>query len=67
MFEERVVGADGVSYELVFHSPSDYRLSCLKDGRVLVEYTPAREQAFKSVENLRYDFERDAEDALRRG
>jgi len=66
MFEERVVLADGVSFELIFHSPSDYRLSCLKDGRPLVEYTAQRGTAFKSVEKLRYDFERDAEDALRR-
>ena len=37
----------------------------LKDGRALVEYTAQRSTAFKSVEKLRYDFERDAEDALR--
>lgn len=66
MFEERVVLAGGVTYELRFRSPADYRLACLKQGRLLVEYGPARRYAFKSVEKLRYDFQRDAEDALRR-
>ena len=67
MFEERVVLADGVLFELVFRSPSDYRLACLKGGRLLVEYGSAGAYEFKSVEKLRYDFERDAEDALRQG
>jgi hypothetical protein len=67
MFQERVVLADGVRFELVFRSPSDYRLACLKGGRLLVEYSSAGGYEFKSVEKLRYDFERDAEDALRQG
>jgi len=67
MFEERVVLADGVWLELVFHSRSNYRLACLKGGRLLVEYSSASAYEFKSVEKLRYDFERDAEDALRQG
>ena len=67
MFEERVVLADGVVFELIFHSRSNYRLACLKGGRLLVEYSNARAYAFKSVEKLRYDFEREAEDALRQG
>ncbi len=65
MFEERLVLADGVRFELVFKSAADYRLACLKDARLLVEYSSARAYEFKSVEKLRYDFERDAEDALR--
>ncbi len=65
MFRERVVIAGGVLFELIFRSPSDYRLACLKGGRVLVEYRSASRYEFKSVEKLRYDFERDAEDALR--
>ena len=65
MFFERLVCPDGVQYELQFRSPADYRLACLKDGRVLVAYTPASRYEFKSVEKLRYDFERDAENALR--
>jgi hypothetical protein len=67
MFQERVVLAGEVMLELVFHSPSSYRLACLKDGRLLVEYSSASAYEFKSVEKLRYDFERDAEDALRQG
>ena len=65
-YEERVVLEDGVSFELTFGSASSYRLACRKGKRLLVEYTSARAYAFKSVEQLRYDFERDAEDALRR-
>lgn len=56
---------DGVMFELRFRSAADYRLACLKDGRVLVEYAGARGYEFKSVEKLRYDFQRDAEEALR--
>ena len=67
MFEERVVLADGVVFELAFRSASNYRLACLKDKRVLVEYSNTRDYEFKSVEKLRYDFERDAENALRKG
>ena len=67
MLEERVVLADGVLLELAFHSRSDYRLACLKGGRLLVEYSNDSDYEFKSVEKLRYDFERDAEDALRQG
>lgn len=65
MLEERLVLAGGVLIELMFRSTSDYRLACLKEGRVLVEYRSTGSYEFKSVEKLRYDFERDAEDALR--
>ena len=67
MFEERVVLPDGVLIELVFRSPSEYRLSCRKGRRVLVEYGGDRSYEFKSVEKLRYDFERDVEKALHQG
>jgi len=67
MFEEQLLLAGGVRFELKFRSAGDYRLACLKDGRVLVEYSQASRYQFKSVEKLRYDFERDAEDALRQG
>jgi len=67
MFEERFMLADGVLFEIVFHSRSNYRLACLKDNRLLVECSSASAYEFKSVEQLRYDFERDAEDALRQG
>jgi hypothetical protein len=67
MYEERLVLDGGVQFDLRFRSPADYRLACLKDGRVLVEYGSAGRYEFKSVEQLRYDFERDAENALRQG
>ena len=67
MFRERVLLEEGVAYELHFHSPSDYRLACVKGSRVLVAYESGGRYEFKSVEKLRYDFERDAEDALRQG
>ena len=75
MFEERVVLDGGVLLELVFRSHSNFRLACLKEGQLLVEYINGsralggRRSAyeFKSVEKLRYDFERDAEDARRQG
>ena len=67
MFQERIVRGDGVLFELAFQSRTNYRLACLKGGRVLVEYRSGGTYEFKSVEKLRYDFERDAEDALRQG
>jgi len=67
MFEERVVLPDGVRLELLFRSAGNYRLACRRSGRVLVEFSSARPYEFKSVEKLRYDFERAVEDALRRG
>ena len=67
MFEERLVMDDGVLYELVFKSPSNFRLACVKGKQLLVEYKSASDYEFKSVEKLRYDFQRDAEDALRQG
>jgi len=65
LYEERVVLADGALLELALRSGADYRLACVKGGRVLVEYRSGGAYEFKSVEKLRYDFERDAEDALR--
>ncbi len=67
MFREQLVLEDGVMFELSFRSPAEYRLACLKEGRLLVEYRSGKAYEFKSVEKLRYDFERDAEAALRKG
>ena len=75
MLEERVALGGGVLIELVFRSQSNFRLACLKDNRLLVEYVDgsralrgrASPYEFKSVEKLRYDFERDAQDAERQG
>lgn len=79
MLEERVILPGGGRIEIRLASPGRYRLACLVRGRLLVEYTGdgarhrrrARGRAsayeFRSVEQLRYDFERDAEDARRQG
>ena len=67
MFQECLVLGDGVRFELTLDSRTNYRLVCLKGGRLLVDYRSGGAYAFKSVEKLRYDFERDAEDALRQG
>jgi hypothetical protein len=67
MFREQLILGGGVQFDLAFQSRTDYRLACRKDGRVLVEYRSGDGYEFKSVEKLRYDFERDAEDALRQG
>jgi hypothetical protein len=40
---------------------------CRKGKTLLVEYSKRAAYEFKSVEKLRYDFQRDAEDALRQG
>jgi hypothetical protein len=79
MLEERVVLEGGRQVTLRFSSPSDYSLRFLRNAQPLVEYANrgnghrrkarGREEAyeFRSVEQLRYDFERDAADAQRQG
>jgi hypothetical protein len=64
MMEERLVLDGDVVYELRLRSPRDWRLACLRGGRLLVELRSGRAYEFTSVEKLRYDFEREAEDAL---
>lgn len=75
MFAERVVLADGTLLEIRLQSAGRYRLALLEQRRPVVEYRNEGEghrrrlrgrelgYEFKSVEKLRYDFERDAEDA----
>ena len=66
MFRETWIGAGGV-LEARLHDDLTYSL-CFKRGkRILVEYSSSRAYEFKSVEKLRYDFERDVEKALRQG
>jgi hypothetical protein len=79
MFEERSVLPGGEILELKLLNGMQYSLTVQKGPKPLVEYkgngrkhsraVRGRESAyeFKSVEKLRYDFERDAEDALRQG
>jgi hypothetical protein len=75
MFEERVALPGGEILALNLLAEFHYNLSVRKGQRILIEYkgdgakhsrvVRGRESAyeFKSVEKLRYDFERDAKDA----
>lgn len=79
MLDERVMLPGGRRIEISLAARGRYRLACLAKGERLVEYlgdgsrhrrrVRGRESAyeFRSVEQLRYDFERDAEDAQRPG
>jgi hypothetical protein len=65
MFEERLLLPDGFILEARISDDRSFVLSLSKGKTRLVEYSNASGYAFKSVEKLRYDFQRDAEDALR--
>ena len=65
MFEERLLLPDGFILEARIADDQSYVLSLSKGKTLLVEYRNSSGYAFKSVEKLRYDFQRDAEDALR--
>jgi hypothetical protein len=67
MFEERLLLPDGFVLEARIFDDQEFVLSLRKGKTLLVEYSNASRYEFKSVEKLRYDFERDAEDALRQG
>jgi len=67
MFEELLLLPDGFVLEARIVDGMDFVLSLRKGKTILVEYSNASGYEFKSVEKLRYDFERDAEDALRKG
>ena len=67
MFEERLLLPGGYGLEARIFASQDFVLSLRKGKTLLVEYRSGGRYAFKSVEKLRYDFERDVENALRRG
>ncbi len=67
MFEERLLLPDDFVLEARILDGMDFVLSLRKGKTILVEYSNASGYVFKSVEKLRYDFQRDAEDALRQG
>ena len=79
MFEARIVLPGGEIVELRLSHAMQYSLTVQKGQQPLVEYEGsgknhrrtvrgrASAYEFRSVEKLRYDFERDAEDALRQG
>jgi hypothetical protein len=74
MFAECVLLPDGRRAEITVRAKGAYRLACWRHGRLLLEYAgdgpqhrrraQGRETAyrFRSVEQLRYDFERDVAD-----
>lgn len=72
---ERHLRADGRMIEAVLDSPGHYRLRFGRPGAWLVSYEDGRRTvggrrqpyAFRSVEQLRYDFEKDVEHAHREG
>ena len=66
MFEEIFIGAEGVLQARV-NDDLTFSLTFRRGRKILVEYGSARASDFKSVEKLRYDFERDVEKALRQG
>jgi hypothetical protein len=77
-FMETVWLADGVSVEAHVAPDRTYRLALNRRGRLLVEFRNegavhhhrlgdrVAVYEFRSIEQLRYDFERDAQDALDR-
>ena len=67
MFEERLLLPDGFVLEARLFDDQEFVLSLRKGKQRLVECSTASRYEFKSVEKLRYDFQRDAEDALRQG
>jgi hypothetical protein len=67
MFEEKLLLPDGFVLEARIAGDMDFVLSLRKGETTLVEYRNAGGYDFKSVEKLRYDFERDVENALRQG
>ena len=67
MFEERLILPDDFVLEARILDAMDFVFLLRKGKTILVEYSNASGYEFKSVEKLRYDFERDVEDALRQG
>lgn len=79
MLEERVVLPGGLRIEIMLEARGEYRLACWARADLLVRYSGdgtrhrrhlrGRESAyqFRSVEQLRYDFERDVADVRPQG
>lgn len=66
MYEERVLLGNGFQLCVAFVSEKRWSLVLRRGGKALVEYASSKSYDFKSVEKLRYDFERDAEGAKRK-
>ena len=66
MYREQVVLAHGLILEVMFAGEARWNLSLRKGKKVLVAYGSASGYELRSVEKLRYDFETDVENALRK-
>ena len=79
MLEERIMLSGGLRVEISLAARGRYRLACLARNEILVQYSGdgarhwrrvrGRESAyeFRSVEQMRYDFERDVADTQSAG
>jgi hypothetical protein len=67
MLEERLLLPGDCVLETRIDDDQNFLLSYRKGKTLLVEYSSAGRHEFKSVEKLRYDFEKAVEDALRAG
>ena len=67
MYREHLILDQGFILEIVFSGEAQWKLSLKKGRKLLVEYASGIPYDFKSVEQLRYDFERDVENAQRQG
>ena len=67
MLDERVLLPGGFVLMARNSGNRDFVLALRKGKTVRVEYSSAGGYEFKSVEKLRYDFQRDVENALRQG
>jgi len=65
MFEERLLLPGDCVLETRIDDERNFVLAYKKGKTLLVEYSNASRYQFKSVEKLRYDFERAVADALR--
>ena len=64
MYRERVLLPHGLVLHIRLAGEKRWRLSLTRGRELLVEYSSETPYHFKSVEQLRYDFERDVEIAL---
>ena len=67
MYRETVLLPHGLVLRIAFAGEKRWTLSLAKGRKRLVEYSSETAYDFKSVEQLRYDFERDVESALHQG
>ena len=67
MFEERLLLPGDCVLETRIDDDRNFVLSFKKGKTLLVEYSSASRYEFKSVEKLRYDFEKAVADALSAG